>query len=314
MKINIFSLFLICLALPVWSQESETVYNFLRLPASAHVGALGGENITLIEDDPSLVFSNPALLSSVSHKSVGLNYMNYMAGVNAASASYTMAAGQKGTVAVAAQYIDYGKIKQTDENNNQTGEFSPKDISLNAYLSYLLSEHITGGIGVKCINSYIGDYHSLGMCVDLGLNYYNPESDWSASVVARNLGGQLSAYDDEYERLPFDLQAGISKRLTGAPFRLSATLVDLTHWDYKFINHLVAGIDVLLSSQIWVGAGYNFRRSNEMTILSGDSESSHGAGLCLGGGIQLERFGVNIAYGKYHVSSSSLLLNVSFKL
>ena len=106
----------------------------------------------------------------------------------------------------------------------------------------------------------------------------------------------------------------MSKRLVGAPFRISATLVDLTHWDYKFINHLVAGVDVFLSQQIWLGAGYNFRRANEMTILSGDEESSHGAGLCLGGGIDLERFSLSASYGKYHVSSTSLLLNLSFRL
>ena len=217
-------------------------------------------------------------------------------------------------MAAGAQYIGYGSIKETDADNNVTGEFSPKDIALNVYFSYMLSERIAGGIAAKCINSYIGDYHSLGMCVDLGLNYFDPEREWSVSLAARNLGGQLSAYDDEYERLPFDLQAGVSKRLIGAPFRISATLVDLTHWDYKFINHLVAGVDVFLSQQIWLGAGYNFRRANEMTILSGDDESSHGAGLCLGGGIDLERFSLSASYGKYHVSSTSLLLNLSFRL
>ena len=314
MKINIFSLFLLLAALPVSGQESETGYNFLRLAVSARIGALGGENITLIENDASLMFSNPALLSSVSGKTVGLNYMNYMAGVNSASASYSVALSDKATVAAGAQYIGYGSIKETDADNNVTGEFSPKDIALNVYFSYMLSERIAGGIAAKCINSYIGDYHSLGMCVDLGLNYFDPEREWSVSLAARNLGGQLSAYDDEYERLPFDLQAGVSKRLVGAPFRISATLVDLTHWDYKFINHLVAGVDVFLSQQIWLGAGYNFRRANEMTILSGDEESSHGAGLCLGGGIDLERFSLSASYGKYHVSSTSLLLNLSFRL
>ncbi len=314
MKINIFSLFLLLIPLSVSGQESETVYNFLRLPVSAHAGALGGENITLIEDDASLIFSNPALLSSVSGKSVGLNYMNYMSGVNSGSASYCLALNDKASVGAGVQYIGYGSIKETDADNNITGEFSPKDIALNVYFSYMLSERISGGIAAKCINSYIGDYHSLGMCVDLGLNYFDPEREWSVSAVARNLGGQLSAYDDEYESLPFDLQAGVSKRLIGSPLRISATLTDLTHWDYKFIDHLVAGVDLLLSSQIWVGAGYNFRRSNEMTILSGDSESSHGAGLCLGAGIELERFGLNLAYGKYHVSSSSILVNFSFKI
>lgn len=39
------------------AQESQTGYNFLRLPVSAHAAALGGDNITLIEDDAALVLS-----------------------------------------------------------------------------------------------------------------------------------------------------------------------------------------------------------------------------------------------------------------
>ena len=54
------------------AQESQTGYNFLRLPASAHAAALGGDNITLIEDDEALIFHNPALLSSVSDKTINL--------------------------------------------------------------------------------------------------------------------------------------------------------------------------------------------------------------------------------------------------
>jgi hypothetical protein len=53
-----------------------------------------------------------------------------------------------------------------------------------------------------------------------------------------------------------------------------------------------------------------------MEIMANDEErgSSHGAGLSLGAGLQLERFKLNIAYGKYHVSSHSLLINASFSL
>jgi hypothetical protein len=152
------------------------------------------------------------------------------------------------------------------------------------------------------------------MGVDLGVNYYDPEREWSLSAVAKNLGGQLKAYEEEYEKMPFDLQVGVTKRLTGAPFRLSATLTDLTHWNYRFVNHLNMGVDIMLSQTIWVGAGYNFRRADEMTILSTDEESNHGAGLSLGAGIQLERFKLNLAYGKYHVSSNSIIINAALNI
>lgn len=299
-----------------WAQDSQTGYNFLRLPVSAHAAALGSDNISIIEDDPSLMFHNPALLSSVSDKSLNLNYMNYMEGANAASASFSKIVKEKATIGVMAQFLDYGKMKEVDEHNVQTGEFSAKDIAIASALSYQLGTNIVGGITARLITSYIGDYNAFAMGVDLGVNYYDPEKEWSVSATVKNLGGELDAFEEEYNKLPLDLQIGASKRLIGSPLRLSATLVDMNHLNKKFIHHLVAGADVILSPQIYLAVGYNFRRASEMEIVSNDEErgSSHGAGLSLGGGIQLDRFKLNVAYGKYHVSSHSLLISASFVL
>ena len=316
MKKVIFCLFFSLISVLTWAQDSQTGYNFLRLPVSAHAAALGSDNISIIEDDPSLMFHNPALLSSVSDKTLNLNYMNYMEGANAASASFSKIVKEKATVGVMAQFLDYGKMKEVDEHNVQTGEFSAKDIAIAGALSYQLGTNIVGGITARFITSYIGDYNAFAMGVDLGVNYYHPEKEWSVSAVVKNLGGELDAYEEEYSKLPLDLQIGASKRLIGSPLRLSATLVDLSHMNKKFIHHLVAGADIILSPQIYVAVGYNFRRASEMEIVSNDEErgSSHGAGLSLGAGLQLDRFKLNIAYGKYHISSHSLLVNVSYTL
>ena len=302
------------MAIAAKAQDSRTGYNFLRLPVSAHAAALGGDNISIIEDDESMIFNNPALLSSVSDKTINLNYINYMSGANTASAAFNRIIKERASVAASAQFIDYGKMKEMDENNVQTGEFSAKDISIAGYFSYMLTERIAGGITAKFVTSYIGDYNSIAMGIDLGLNYYDPEKEWSVSLVAKNLGGQMKAYDDQYDRMPIDVQLGASKRFAHMPFRLSATLVDLNHLDYKFINHLVMGADIIISPTIWVGVGYNFRRANEMKITEADGSSSHGAGLSFGAGINLERFKLNLAYGKYHVSSSSILVNLAYSL
>ena len=316
MKKTATLLLLVLTAVALQAQESQTGYNFLRLPVSAHEAALGGENITIGDDDQSLMFSNPALLSNVSDKTIGLNYMNYMSGVNTASAAFNRVAGEKAAWAVSGQFLDYGTMRQTDENNIQTGEFSAKDIALAGYFSYLLSERITGGITAKFVYSHIADYNSMAVGVDLGLNYYDPVREWSISLVAKNLGGQIKAFDDVYDRMPFDLQAGVSKRLVHTPLRFSLTMHDLGHWDYKFIDHLALGADLLISSQVWIGLGYNFRRSHQMSILSSldDEESSHGAGFTVGGGLSLQRFKLGVAYGKYHVASSSLIINAAYTL
>ncbi len=315
MKKVVFSIILTLSATVLSAQESLTGYNFLRLPVSAHAAALGGDNITLIEDDEALTFHNPALLTSVSDKTINLNYMSYMKGVNVASASFNRTVTDKASWAVSAQYVDYGKMKQTDENNSTTGDFTAKDICIAGYFSYLLGERIAGGITAKFITSYIGDYNSTAVGVDLGINYYDPDREWSLSAVAKNLGGQLKAYDDEYEKMPIDLQLGVSKHFVNTPFCVSATLVNLNHWSQGLRKHAVLGAELLLSESIWVGAGYNSRRAKEMSITNSENEeSSHGAGWSLGGGINLERFQLNIAYGKYHVSSHSLMVNVNYKL
>nr|WP_314867838.1 type IX secretion system protein PorQ [uncultured Prevotella sp.] len=296
----------------LWAQESQTEYNFLRLPVSAHAAALGGDNITIIEDDPALMFSNPALASSVSDKTIGLSYMNYMSGANYMGASYTKALGEKGTIAGGVQYMNYGKMKEYDQNNTQIGTFNASEIAIEGIFSYELAHNLVGGITAKFINSYIGNYSSMAVGVDLGLNWFEPDYQWSVSVVAKNLGGQIKAYEENYGKMPMDVQVGVSKTFAALPVRLSATLVDLTHYDYRFINHLNLGADILLSDNIWVGGGYNFRRADEMTIGTNEDSSAHGAGFSVGGGINLERFKLNLAYGKYHAASNSVLVNLAY--
>lgn len=312
---------LLALLLTIWcmsldaQNDAQTEYNFLRLPVSAHAAALGGDNITVIDDDEALMFSNPALLSSVSDKTINLNYMNYMSGVNTASASFNRVVRERASWAVSGQYLDYGNMKEVDENNVQTGDFSAKDISIAGYFSYLLTDRIAGGISAKFVTSYIGDYNSIGVCVDLGINYYDPEREWSLSFVFKNLGGELKAYDEDFGKMPFDMQLGISKRFVGTPLRVHATIVDINHPKYKAINHLVLGADLLLGENIWIGGGYNFRRANEMKITNADGDdSSHGAGFTMGAGLTLSRFKVGATYGKYHVSSSSVVISLGYTL
>ena len=314
MKKVVFALLCATAATTAGAQESQTAFNFLRLPVSAHVAALGGDNTTIVEDDPTLVFHNPALITAVSDMTLNLNFMTYMAGSKTASASFTREWHERGSWAVTAQYMDYGSMREVTADNVETGTFSAKDIAVSGAIAYIFNDRLAGGVSAKFITSAIAGYTALGVGVDLGLNYYDEDRELSLSAVARNLGGQVKAYDDDFERMPFDLQAGVSKRLGRSPLRLSATMTRLHDWSEDFINHFVVGVDVILSESIYLAAGYNFRRNDEMSIDDADGSSSHGAGLSFGAGLQLERFKLQASYAKYHVSSTSLNFNVSYSL
>ena len=316
MKRSLFVLLLSLFALFSNAQDdSQTEYTFLRLPVSAHAAAMGGDNITMPDDDALMMFHNPALIIGATPKTVSLQYMRYIAGCNSAVAAYNMVFDDKWYVGAGIQYMGYGSMRQTDSDNNDLGTFSANDIALQATLGYELARNLSGGITLRGVYGSIGAYNSLAVAADLGLNLYIPESEWSVGIVAKNLGGQIKAYDEDFEKMPLDLQVGVSKRLIGSPLRLSLTLVDLNHTGYSLKDHMVIGAEALLSDQIYVAGGYNFRRAHDMKVYDGEgNNSSHGAGLSFGAGVNLERVKINIAYSKLHVSASTLIANIAFTL
>ena len=304
------------------AQESGSVFNFLNLPVSSHSTALGGKNISLIEDDISLANQNPALLTGVSDKTVGFSFMTYMQGSNTGSAAYSQQVGSYGNWGVQAQFVSYGSVKETLPTSEVVGSFSPLDLCIGGQYSHLLSDRWAGGVTAKFIYSHYGAFSSCALAADLGLNYYHEESDFSFSVAARNLGGQVKSFGNQHDRLPIDLEMGFSQSLGHAPIRVSVTMVDMTRWtsdDYFttsekvktgsiIINHFVLGAEWLITNNIYVGMGYNFRRAYEMTAAG----SSHASGLSFGGGINLKRLKFGIAYAKYHVSAPTLAFSLSY--
>lgn len=322
LKYSILIVISLLLSLATQAQESNSVFHFLKLPHSAHAAALGGENVSIIEDDLTMAIQNPALLSCVADKTLNLNYMLYIDGVNVAGAAFSRMIGDRSSWAISAQYVGYGTLKETTEENIEIGSFSAKDMVMSGIYSYDLSDYWSGGVKANLIYSNYEKYSSFAIGVDLGLNYYDQSSDFSASLVARNLGGQLVAFDDKREKLPADLQIGFTKRMAHAPFRLSLTFYNLTNWKSyplaekkekfvrKFLNHTALGLDFLPTNNLYLSLGFNFRQGYEMKI----ADSSHWAGLTAGAGIQVKRFKLGMAYSKYHISSSSLTFNLSLTL
>ena len=296
-----------------WAQEGKQGYQFLHIPVSAHSAALGGANISIVEDDASMMWTNAAMLTNVSDNSIVLGYNSYIRSSHLMSAGYTKAIGERGTWALGAQMLDYGKMDETDEQGTVHGTFSAKDMNFQTSYSYLLSDYWSGAIVAKVLLSNYADYSSTALGADLALNYFDEGHGFSFSVVGRNLGGEIkSLYDDgSKQTLPFDLAFGLSKDFANAPIRVSLTADDVTHWDdVNFIQHFVLGADVLPSKNTWVAVGYNFRRAHEMKLAN----KSHWAGFCIGAGLSVKKFKVGVTYGKYHIAASSLLINAGISL
>ncbi len=312
-------------ALGAKGQESSSVFNFLKIPLSSHIAALGGENVSLTQDDPSLIFSNPAIAAAVNDNSLNLDYLTYLHDTQVMGAAYVKVFSVRHTVGITGRLFNYGSMDQTDEAGNVIGSFSAKDIALSGLYSYTMGNGWVGGAACRFIYSKYAEYSSFSIGFDVGLHYNNEAKNFSFGLVAKNIGAQLSSfYEGQTEHLPFDLQAGITQGIAHAPFRISVTLRDLTRWSKRYyynpegkdsfgrkiFNHVVFGVDFLPTDNTYIALGYNCRRANELKAAG----SSHGAGLSFGGGFQARRLKVGVSYAKYHVSVSSLTFNVSYSL
>lgn len=330
MNIKIFSLLLAVLPATALAQEYASAFNTLRLPASSHAAALGGQNVTLIEDEPTAGWYNPALYANVSDLSAGLDFMTYAAGSTWMGAHFVKAFGERHTMAVGVQYMNYGKMNETDEAGNTLGQFSAKDIVIGAGYSYLLSDRWTGGANLKMMVSNLADYTALAAAVDVGVNYYDDENDLSVSASLQNIGTQLKAYHDgQRTHLPFTLALGFSKGMAHLPVRFHVTMTDVTRWKSSYyvlpenkdkdksdkvgfgkiaLNHFVLGLDILPTDYLYLSVGYNFRRAYELKA----SGSSHLAGLSAGAGVNVKHFKFGVSYAKYHQASNSIMANVGY--
>lgn len=330
MNIKIFSLLLAVLPATALAQEYASAFNTLRLPASSHAAALGGQNVTLIEDEPTAGWYNPALYANVSDLSASLDFMTYAAGSTWMGAHFVKAFGERHTMAVGVQYMNYGKMDETDEAGNTLGQFSAKDIVIGAGYSYLLSDRWTGGANLKMMVSNLADYTALAAAVDVGVNYYDDEKDLSVSASLQNIGTQLKAYHDgQRTHLPFTLALGFSKGMAHLPVRFHVTMTDVTRWKSSYyvlpenkdkdksdkvgfgkkaLNHFVLGLDILPTDYLYLSVGYNFRRAYELKA----SGSSHLAGLSAGAGVNVKHFKFGVSYAKYHQASNSIMANVGY--
>lgn len=330
MNIKIFSLLLAVLPATALAQEYASAFNTLRLPASSHAAALGGQNVTLIEDEPTAGWYNPALYANVSDFSAGLDFMTYAAGSTWMGAHFVKAFGERHTMAVGAQYMNCGKMDETDEAGNTLGQFSAKDIVIGAGYSYLLSDRWTGGANLKMMVSNLADYTALAAAIDVGVNYYDDENDLSVSASLQNIGTQLKAYHDgQRTHLPFTLALGFSKGMAHLPVRFHVTMTDVTRWKSSYyvlpenkdkdksdkvgfgkkaLNHFVLGLDILPTDYLYLSVGYNFRRAYELKA----SGSSHLAGLSAGAGVNVKHFKFGVSYAKYHQASNSIMANVGY--
>ena len=312
-------------ALPLQAQSLESSFEFLRLPVSAHSSSLGGHVVSAFDPSPVLFISNPAILSANEGPLLGLNGMTWFSGTTVAGAQFSNLFDERSHYAFNARYVSYGKMKETTADGTVTGTFTAKDIAIGATWSYMLTDNLSGGATGNIISSRYSSMTSVAIGVDLGLLWFNDSRNISLGLTATNLGGQIKAFENTFQKLPFDVCAGVTWCPEHAPLRFTVSMDNLTRWkssDFYFAEgdsngfgeilkrHISLGADINLTERFYLAMGCNLRTRAEMA-----GKGSKGfTGMSIGTGLRIGKVMFDLSYGKYQVSESSLICNFAFSI
>lgn len=320
----------------LFAQKGNNTYEFLNLPNSARIGALGGANISIHDDDLNIAYTNPALLTDTMNNSLALNYINYFSDINFGYVAYARSYENIGTFSVGVQNINYGEFNYYDDIGNTDGStFGAKEYAIALSYGRALNKHFSVGINLKQVISVFERYQSYGIVGDIGLNYYSAKAGFSGSFVLRNMGSQITTYtDNNYERMPFEVMFGVSQKLQHAPFRFSVTGRHLQDFDLtyvlpkestgslddtapktpnfanKMLRHAVIGVEFLPFKNFYLAAGYNPMRRYELAI----SDRKSTVGWSWGFGIKVYKFNVSYGSARYHLSATSNHFSITTNL
>ena len=315
----------------------RSTYQFLNLVNSPRQAALGGKVITNYDYDPTQGLFNPASINPEMDNQLSVNYMNYIGDVNYGTVAYAYLWDRRTQVIHAGvTYINYGKFDGYDENGNPTNSFSGGEAALSiGHARNIAFTDFYVGANLKLISSKLEQYSSFGAAVDIGVMYIYEQWDLHIAGVARNIGTQITPYDEVYEPLPFELIFGISQTLENIPIRWHFTLENMQRWNVAFANpnrdetdlegnikkekinfvdnafrHMIVGVELFPESGFNLRLGYNLRRAEELRIL----ERRAFAGLSAGFSIKLNKIRLSYTYARYSTAAASSYFGLNIDL
>lgn len=311
----------------------------LDMPSDARSAALGMDYLALYDASVLQRLDNPSLLF-LPQRQVSLNVATLFAHSAYGALAHSFDVSRIGQLTVGLRFCNYGSFEGYDVNDLPMGDFRAGDYMLVVGWGVLIDSNWAVGANVKPVYSQYDTYKALAIALDVAGTYVSDSRQFVASVAARNIGSQVMTFNNEVERIPFELSATCSYKLRRAPFRLYASLTELQHWDLRYeddlnpssttdpftgevtrdsdtkvffdrlARHLVVGVELDISSRFFVRMGYNYRQTKETQYVG----NSNGSGFSFGLGLKAKRFDFSFARNNYHLSQAVNYFSLDFKI
>ena len=316
-------------ARPLAAQQlrGRTVFPFLDLPPSAQLAALGGMNVSARNDDPTMLYGNPALLNEEMDGRLALSYVAYLADIKQSTAAYVFNTKKAGRFGIGVTYLNYGQFESYDAAGNSLGTFGVNEYTVGVSDAYTKGK-FTFGLTTKLAVSSIDGSRSLAGVGDAGVVYKHPTQEFTAGLAVKSLGYQFSPYPGTTRGpLPLDVQIGATIKPEHMPLRFSLTVHHLQQWDIQYLDpnqrgqpdangvekkptksfgdnlarHFTASAALVLSKNLNLRAGYNHLQRRELRL----DNTSGSAGLSFGVMLKLAGFQVDYTHATLQAAGSS---------
>jgi len=315
----------------------ESTYQFLNLVSSPRQAALGGKVLTNVDYDVTQALYNPATINIKMDNQLALNYVNYLGDIGYGTAAYAYTLDRRTqTFHAGITYINYGQFDGYDEDGNSTGTFTGSETALSlGYATQIGYTDFYFGGNLKLVTSKLEQYSSFGTAIDLGLIYIDDYLDFTAALVIRNLGTQITTYAGLNESLPFEVSLGLSQKLEHVPIRWHVTLENLQEWPIavanparetsdlngnttseeigfvgQVIRHTILGVELFPESGFNIRLGYNFRRGEELRIVDQRNFSGISAGIS----VKMNKMRFSYTNAKYSSAANASFFGLQIDL
>ena len=217
-------------------------YDFLIKETNARVSAIGGVNNSLRDGDVQLVHGNPAVVNGKMAKTLGMTVNPGITKTAQYNVAYADSIGKLGNVFATLQFLDYGKMKETDNTGFILGEFQASQYASSIGFSQKKGNFHLGG-AMKFIGFQIQAEQSFAIAADLGVHYQHPLRQFSFGMALKNIGRTVKKFDtDQAMPLPFNVQASISYKLQHMPLRFSISGFYIQESDIQYLDPRQCGI------------------------------------------------------------------------
>lgn len=314
-------------------------FPFIDLTYNARAAGLGGDFISVMDQDLNMGIANPSLLNSSMQKGISFNQALLAGGINYGMADYGFKRGE-GTMSAYIKYIDYGKFTRTAVNGVEQGTFIPFEMVLGSGFGKQLNKRISVGANINLIYSQLESYLSTGAGIDLAGNYYNEEKQLLLTALVKNAGVQFNSYNLNKNRapLPAEFQFAAAYKLPHAPFRFTLLAHHLNKWDITYVDpnekptvdplsgdtipvkvpgflektarHLTYQLETIVSKNIHFRMAFDLQRRMEMKLEDRPGLSGFSFGL----GLYFKKFSVDYGFVVYSRAGFNNMLTLSTNL